>query len=52
MEEKLIAVIKLHPCLFDKGSTLFRNKMLKERAWQAAAISTGASGLYILFFKC
>ncbi|XP_017478310.1 PREDICTED: transcription factor Adf-1-like isoform X2 [Rhagoletis zephyria] len=43
MEEKLIEETKLHPCLFDKNCHLFRNKMMTERAWQAAAISTGAS---------
>uniref|UniRef100_A0A034W6W4 Transcription factor Adf-1 n=1 Tax=Bactrocera dorsalis TaxID=27457 RepID=A0A034W6W4_BACDO len=43
MEEKLIEAVKLHPCLFDKSSLLFRDKMLKEKAWKAASIATGAS---------
>ncbi|XP_049313726.1 uncharacterized protein LOC105224281 [Bactrocera dorsalis] len=43
MELKLIKVVKRHPCLFDRSSTDFRNQYLKEEAWVAAAISTGAS---------
>ncbi|XP_018788166.1 PREDICTED: uncharacterized protein LOC108968531 [Bactrocera latifrons] len=43
MEVKLIKAIKRHPCLFDRSSTDFRNQYLKEEAWVAAAISTGAS---------
>nr|XP_036222027.1 uncharacterized protein LOC106627923 [Bactrocera oleae]XP_036222028.1 uncharacterized protein LOC106627923 [Bactrocera oleae] len=43
MEEKLIETVKLHPCLFDKSSLLFRDKTLKEQAWQTASIATGAS---------
>ncbi|XP_018787113.1 PREDICTED: uncharacterized protein LOC108967876 [Bactrocera latifrons] len=42
MEEKLIEAVKLHPCLFDKSSLLFRDKLLKEKAWEAASIATGA----------
>ncbi|XP_014085351.2 uncharacterized protein [Bactrocera oleae] len=43
MEKKLIKAIKLHPCLYDRSSPLFRNMVLKERSWKAVAISTGAS---------
>uniref|UniRef100_A0A034W5S2 Transcription factor Adf-1 n=1 Tax=Bactrocera dorsalis TaxID=27457 RepID=A0A034W5S2_BACDO len=43
MEVKLIKAVKRHPCLFDRSSTDFRNQYLKEEAWVAAAISTGAS---------
>ncbi|XP_017471636.1 PREDICTED: transcription factor Adf-1-like isoform X2 [Rhagoletis zephyria] len=43
MEEKLIEAIKMQPCLFDKSSNLFRNKYLKEWAWQAVAASVGVS---------
>ncbi|XP_018787258.1 PREDICTED: transcription factor Adf-1-like [Bactrocera latifrons] len=43
MERKLIKAVRLHPCLYDRSSPLFRNLLLKERQWKAVAISTGAS---------
>nr|XP_014088521.1 uncharacterized protein LOC106616398 [Bactrocera oleae] len=43
MEVKLIEAVKVHPCLYDRSSTDFRNQMLKEEAWEAVAILTGAS---------
>ena len=43
MEERLIEAIKMNPCLFDKSSSVFRNKYLKERSWQAVTCSIGVS---------
>ena len=45
MEEKLINAIEMHPCIYDKSFSLFRNKYLKDRAWQEVAVSTGVSGI-------
>ncbi|XP_036322106.1 uncharacterized protein LOC118736112 [Rhagoletis pomonella] len=41
MEEKLIEAVRAHSCLYDKSSHLFRNKLLKEKAWDAVACAVG-----------
>ena len=38
MEEKLISAIEMHPYIYDKSSSLFRNKYLKD-------LETGVSGI-------
>ncbi|XP_036345102.1 transcription factor Adf-1-like [Rhagoletis pomonella] len=43
MEDKLIEAVSAHPCLYDKSSNLFRNKFLKEKAWEKVAQLVGVS---------
>ncbi|XP_065360357.1 uncharacterized protein LOC135954207 [Calliphora vicina] len=43
MEDRLIEAIQKRPCLFDKKSLMYRNKLAKERSWKSVSQVVGAS---------
>jgi len=54
VEEKLAEAVRGFPCLYDKSTPEFKDKMKKERAWSAAAeiagLPNGKSGFIIIFY--
>ncbi|XP_017468474.1 PREDICTED: uncharacterized protein LOC108360618 [Rhagoletis zephyria] len=43
MEYKLIEAVQMHPCLYDKSSVAYRNRLAKEKAWNYVAGAIGCS---------
>lgn len=43
-EEELIEAVQQHNCLYDKSAQVYRNKLIKEKAWISVAAAAGATG--------